>query len=802
MKTAICLLSFLIAGFLQGQEKKSVEALKISVPIVIDGIPDDPAYSLAKPAKDFVQLQPYNGKASMQPSEVYIFYDQTAVYVGAILYDSAPDSIFDFLSERDEIGSSDYFGIYFDPYNQGQVAYGFFITPAGVQTDLKAIKSDYDWEDGSWNAIWQSKTRVTENGWVAEMRIPYSALRFPENGGGKWGLNMCRNIRRYNSNNTWNRIDTKVSGFIHQEGELTGITNIKPPVGLSLSPFTAIYTQLAPGNNAPELKFKGGLDLKYGLNESFTLDMMLIPDFGQIQSDDKTLNLTPYELYYSEKRQFFTEGIELFNRGNIFYSKRIGAAPKFSSKSSRNMKEDEIVTFRPSETQLLNATKISGRTGNGWGFGFLNSITLPSYSTIRDTLTDSERKVLIQPLTNFNVSVVEKTLKNNSYISLINTNIVMANDPFFSNVTATDFQIRNKAKSIAVSGKAGLSVRNEAEKEAGFFSSLGIEKNSGKLQYGIYQRLYSDRYNPNDLGYLQRNNEFASRVYVRYLVKEPFWIFRETRQFLELNHNRMFKNLSFSGNELFFNSESTFRNNYSLFMDFSLFGNRFDFYEPRVAGRYYVDPSNITYDVGISSDQRKAVSGLIVYRSVRAGQIERNSNGFFLATSIRLGKKFQLHTSSSLNSEINNRGFAGFQGSSDSIIFAQRDIRTVENAIGATYTFNHVSGVSLRIRHYLSSAVNKKFYNLNFDGKLSDISNYDGCNDQNFNLLNLDLLFRWVFAPGSELTVAWKKSVLDQRTGVVKKYAENLRNAFTADQYDSFSLKILYYIDYNNIRRR
>ena len=203
MKFICSLIAIFYAFVLSAQEKKSVVALNIETSIVIDGVLDEPVYSVSEPAKDFVQLQPYNGKPSMQKSEVHIFYDQTAIYIGAVLYDSAPDSIFNILSERDLIGMSDYFGVYFDPYNQGQVAYGFFVTPAGVQTDLKAVKSDYDNEDTNWNAVWQSKTRMTDEGWIAEMRIPYSALRFPENGGNTWGINMFRKIRRYNSNNSF-----------------------------------------------------------------------------------------------------------------------------------------------------------------------------------------------------------------------------------------------------------------------------------------------------------------------------------------------------------------------------------------------------------------------------------------------------------------------------------------------------------------------------------------------------------------------------------------------------------------------
>jgi hypothetical protein len=415
----LLLLIILFSGIVCAQQrpadvtKKSISALLISKPLKIDGIADEEYYTESVPAKDFLQLEPYNGRPAYQTSEVHIFYDQTAIYVGAILYDNSPDSIYNFLSERDEIGYSDYFGIYLDPYNQGQMAFGFFITPAGVQTDIKAVKiTDGDNEDSNWDAVWESRTRINELGWVVEMRIPWSALRFSENSTGSWGLQFFRNIRRYNSNSSWNFIDIKASGFIHQQGSLEGISGIKPSVRLSLSPYAAVYVEKKAENNS-DFIYKGGMDLKYGISESFTLDMMLIPDFGQIQSDDQKLNLSPYELYYSEKRQFFTEGTELFERSGLLYSRRIGAKPKFSDNAEDALLENEAVDYLPTETQLVNASKISGRTTSGLGIGFLNAMTLPSKAVIKDTITSDEREVLVQPFTNYNVTVFDKTLPNN-----------------------------------------------------------------------------------------------------------------------------------------------------------------------------------------------------------------------------------------------------------------------------------------------------------------------------------------------------------------------------------------------------
>jgi hypothetical protein len=166
----------------------------------------------------------------------------------------------------------------------------------------------------------------------------------------------------------------------------------------------------------------------------------------------------------------------------------------------------------------------------------LNAITIPSYAKVRDSISGVERKIEVQPYTNYNVSVIDKSLKNNSYFSLINTNMTMFNDPFRANVTATDFQLRNKKKTFAVKGKGGISTRNENGKETGFFSGLSIDKNSGKLLYGISELIHSDKYNPNDLGYLQRNNDMVTETYVNYNIIEPFGIFREVHMNVWWDH--------------------------------------------------------------------------------------------------------------------------------------------------------------------------------------------------------------------------------------------------------------------------
>jgi hypothetical protein len=800
MKKIVSLISALLFILhINAQSKKSVEAHPLIIPLTIDGKLDEAIYSTAQPAKDFVQLQPYNGKPSMQPTEAYFFFDQTAIYVGARHYDNHPDSIFNYMTERDNIGMSDYFGVYIDPYNQGQLAYGFFITPAGIQVDIKAVKnSDGDNEDSNWNAVWESKTRIDKNGWTVEMRIPYSALRFSDKTGDTWGLNMFRNIRRYNSNNSWNLVDRKVLGFLHQEGQLVGLKNIKAPLRLSLSPYIATYFEPKSSSNNSHFLYKGGLDLKYGINDAFTLDMMVIPDFGQIQSDDQKLNLTPYELYYDEKRQFFTEGTELFLRGGIFYSRRIGSSPKFSAENTLN--SNEIIDYNPSETQLVNATKISGRTNKGWGLGMLNAMSLPSNAIVKNSDTGSSRDVLVQSFTNYNVAVIDKSLPNNSYISIINTNVSMVNNPFHANVTATEFQLRNKSMSIALNGKGGFSSRGDSINENGYYGSLRLEKTKGKFFFGASESVYSDKYNPNDMGYLQRNNQVKTETWMYYQILDPFLIFREFNGDMWYNYNRMYNPNTLYDNEVGYDLFFRFKNNYTLSSRGQINSTKFDYFETRTTGRYYLSPHSYNIYVYLNTDQRKNLSFSLQYELTSQPTTGLKSNTVGIDANLRIGNRVELDYGININSTKNERGYTD-KTTVDSIIFANRNVSTLINTLSASYILSNKASLRLRARHYWSGVENSKFYLLQADGHLEDIFDYNQNMNQNYNAFTVDMILRWIFAPGSELSLAWKTASYTNENTVEHNYWNNFQKSWM-DQSNSLSLKVLYYIDYNSLVKK
>jgi hypothetical protein len=210
------------------------------------------------------------------------------------------------------------------------------------------------------------------------------------------------------------------------------------------------------------------MDMKLGINESFTLDMILIPDFGQVQSDDRVVNLSPYEQYYDEKRAFFMEGTELFSKGDIFYSRRIGSSPINYSAAEDSLRTGEVVRDNPSEPQLINATKLSGKTSAGLGVGVINAMTAKTTATLRDTITGETRTTETGPFTNYNMMVVDKALNKNSYVSFANTNVYRGSDYYTANVSAIDFKLTDTTNTWSVSGIGAVSQKYKPDIENTF----------------------------------------------------------------------------------------------------------------------------------------------------------------------------------------------------------------------------------------------------------------------------------------------------------------------------------------------
>jgi len=783
------------------QEKKQTTALRIEHAPKIDGILDDEAWRGAMIATDFIESAPFPGKPAPLKTEVKIVYDDNAIYIGAMMYEK-PDSILRELCQRDNEANADLFGLVLDTYNDDINGYGFFVTSAGVQIDARYSSIGQDF---NWNAVWQSQTTINDKGWSVEFKIPYSALRFSNVAVQNWGLNFIRKIRRTRGVEFWNEVKPEINGMINQSGDLHGISNIKSPLRLSITPYISSYLENYPYNNPGQsnnsYSLNGGMDIKYGINESFTMDMTLVPDFGQVQSDNKVLNLSPFEVQYNENRQFFTEGTELFNKGGLFYSRRIGGEPL---NYNLTLNEGETIKSNPASAQLINATKVSGRTKNNLGIGVFNATTANTYAIITDSV-GVVKKVLTQPLTNYNVFVLDQALKNNSYISLINTNVTRQGNYYNANVTATAFKFTNKKNMYGINGNGALSqlyYSGISKPLLGHSYNVSAGKISGGLQYNAAVLVKSDKYNPNDLGILNINNTIETSLNMVYNIFKPFWKLNGLYIDGGAGYSRLYKPNLFWNFNIYGNSNITFTKAFlSTGAGFNLAPfTTLDHWEPRVIGHYYVYPKNYSGYYWFSSDYRKrfALDANINYRYFN--ESNRYNITFDVSPRYRVNNKLSFIYYFQRDYLNNNIGYVNYDENNQIINFGRRNVITYTNQLSANYIFTNKMSLALRCRHYWSQAEYKQYYILNGQGLLSDDAQYSGNSNVNFNAFNIDLVYTWQFSPGSEISLVWKNAIYTNGNAIVKQYGNDINETINSPQTNSFSIKILYYLDYSMLR--
>lgn len=792
------------------EQKKQLQAVRISSEITIDGVLDEPIWSTVPVAEGFKTYSPTMGLEASQRSEIRVVYDDRAVYIGAILYDEYPDSILVEYTKRDEVymGNTDYFKLSLNPYNDGQNIYQFEVTSANVQADSKKTVSGgrqdmmMRFGDYSWNAVWKSAVKLQGDGWVVEMEIPYAAIRFPKEDVQTWGINFWRTIRRTRETSSWNPVDRNFAEE-DQIGELVGISSIKAPLRLELYPFAAGYYQRTPEGSGAS--YAAGMDLKYGINEAFTLDMTLIPDFGQRKSDDLILNLTPYEVKYRENRQFFTEGLELFDKSGLFYSRRIGKRPE-RFYDVYELITDSVESFEnPEEAKLINATKVSGRNSNNLGLGFFNAITANTYAKFKNPEMEEEQ-YLTEALTNYNMLVVDQIIGRNSFVNVANTNVYTPSKSRTANVTGVSFKVADKANMYGINGNVSYSAVHDsadAEMVSGYNVKLGGGKYGGKINATYDIAITSDEYNPNHMGYLRQNNSINHDLALSYRVLEPFSVFNSMSYSLMFGYDLLFAPREYSRFGGGFSARTTFKNYWDL--NISIKGDPFgmrDFYEPRVEGYFYDRPAYFEIDLGGSTDYRKKIALYVSYERVVNLEGERS---WELSTMprIRINDKISINPRIQYEEVKNQIGYAEYL-SEDTVAFGKRSLNRVTSSISASYVFTNKSALSFSMRHYWSAVDYSSYFHLQRDGSLVDFPNYPYNSDLNFNTFNVDLEYSWNLAPGSFLTLVWKNNIYSSEEvdqNLFTNYWDNFNYTVRSPQTNSFSVKLTYYVDYQTVIR-
>ena len=262
----------------------------------INGTLDDEIWSLGEWKGDFIQQFPYSGQAASEPSYFKILYDHSNLYVALICKDSEPDKIIDRLGRRDS-RAGDIAGIALDSYFDKRTAFEFSITVAGQKMDVKHL-GDWDF-DYNWNAVWDGATSRTDTGWIAEIKLPFSQIRYAKQKEHIWGLHFYRVIARKQEASSWDPIPREAPATVYLFGELKGIENIRTSRQVEFLPYAlGSYTHLQEDDQGGSFNFNAGLDAKVGISSDFTLDLTVNPDFGQVEADPSVLNLTSFETFY------------------------------------------------------------------------------------------------------------------------------------------------------------------------------------------------------------------------------------------------------------------------------------------------------------------------------------------------------------------------------------------------------------------------------------------------------------------------------------------------------------------------
>jgi hypothetical protein len=621
----------------------------------------------------------------------------------------------------------------------------------------------------------------------------------------QWGVNFKRDIRRYREEDFWSQTPATAQNIIPYFGNLTGLRDIKPPLRLFITPYLSTsnshYPINTPGKSNFNSSYSAGADVKYGINDAFTLDLILIPDFGQIQSDPQVLNLTPYEVQFDENRDFFKEGVDLFNQGGLLYPRRIGKTPQGFNRVQGLAESGLSVTDNPSQVRLLNATKVSGRTPSGLGLGVLNAFTGRTEARVI-TASGTDSVIVTEPFTNYNVIAFNKTLKKHSSVSFINTNVTRSDvNRNNANVTGMGFTLGNKSNTYSFQGFGAFSRKAMSDDASqGFTYRLQYGKINGNFQFELVQKVESDKYDPNDLGILQAADEFTNSAEFSYQTFKPKGIFLKTNTEIDLIYSTTYKTGQYQQAGINLSSNAVFKNFLfeMLRIDTKATGN--DFFEARTPGRIFKRLGYIGFMNIFSTDYRKKFAIDIEGGYFDNFTIRRPYTFIEISPRYRFNDRLSMIFKHHYEQD-RQQGFADKAG--NDIVFAERFVQTDITELDGTYGFSPDMSLTLKGRYYWSRVKNYEYKLLDNEGYLGpNTIGYNRNNDRNVNFFNADLVYRWRFAPGSDLFVVYKNNTQAFRDQLRSGYFRNVSSTFNSDQQNTVNVKLLYFLDFLYLKKR
>jgi hypothetical protein len=759
---------------------KVARAMRASTAPDLDGRLDDAVWSSAPVQSGFVQRDPDAGTPSSEKTEFMIVYDDEAIYIGAMMYDSAPDSISTALARRDDWRNRDDLSINIDPHHDHQTGHFFVVGPSGYMGDGTIFNDG--WDDDSWDGVWEARTAILDNGWSAEIKIPYHVLRFSPNESYTWGIQVMRDIARKNEWTMWSYYPRGLSGWVSRFGHLEGIEGIEPPRSLEIFPFGLGRVTMSPGEDGgsdeTDLFATAGVDVRYGITSNISLNGTINPDFGQVEADPAVLNLSVFETFFRERRPFFLEGISIFeNPGpnivgidgptRLFHSRRIGRRP-----GRFDLPDDSEELTRPDNSTILGAVKVSGKTEHRTAFGIINAVTSEERARIEEYITDSQtgaidtlrRNVRVEPYTNYFVGRVQQDLLNNSSVGAQLT-AVNGQDFEAAYVGAVDGHLKWNDNAWQIYSRlAGSRAGQDEDRGSGYEGSFYFTKNGGSLGGQFYADARSEGFDANDLGFMNRNGIINTGAHVFYEMLEPYWLGRRSGYNLNVWHRR-----NYDSDELARGVNFNMWNRLHNFWGFN-FGVSHDF---RVkddlntrGGPVMVRPALTWFWASLWTDDRGNLSGDLFYNGNRGQNGDQYNNRLGFEVEWRPVSNIEIEIEPSLAVQKNTAQWVDnididADDEDDRFIFGELDNRTFELEMRASYAYSPTLSLQLFMQPFVTTGEYSHIKELARPNSFAFIPYTDALEenpDFSRRALRSNLVLRWEYGPGSTIFVVWQQS--------------------------------------------
>ena len=782
MKKLFVLLGLLFLSVVHavaGDNPRTVHATRITVAPHIDGTLDEEIWKQSEPATDFIQRDPDEGKPASERSEVRVLYDDEALYFGCTFYDSEPDKIVARLTRRDNEIESDRASIRLDSYHDHQTGYEFTFNAAGVKTDILQY-DDANREDDSWDPVWDIQTRITRDGWIAEIKIPFRIMRYKSIGSDSsetvWGINLLRYISRKQESERWAFTPKKESGFISRYGHLAGLRNLPDTKLFEVLPFVTGKQSYDPATGYLDRrqKFTGnaGLDLKYGVSSNFVIDATINPDFGQVEADPAVLNLSTFETFYPEKRPFFIEGTQIirfttfggdFGPG-MFYSRRIGRA---ISQRDVSVPAGGRIEELPQNVTILGAAKVSGKTNNGFSIGVLQAVTQEEKAVVVDS-SGSKQDQVVEPLAYYSIFRLKKDFHGNSNIGMMFTATAKETRiPAFTN--GYDWHVYLGENTYALNGFLALSHTTNAQgtRRTGSAGKMQFERIAAEhWLWSVSGDFTNPKYNINDVGFFFSPDDFGAVASLTYKEDTPAEVVRYYSIGGHVHVRQNFEGANIA-RQMNIRSQLLFTNYWSMSGSLDADGGIFDQYESRGYGLYR-KPVNYQANISVTSDPRLDVTGTISQGFVWD---EKEKRGFAMSGGVMFKPLSWMEYSVSAEYQKVRNQEAWADAIAGSAIFANRNTDEYNFTLRSTITFTRDITVQFYSQVFLAKGHYEKFRQMiNPSDFLA--YNYIGSPDFNRRELHTNLVLRWEYLRGSTLYLVWSQA----RGAVAGNYFTSLNN--------------------------